>query len=158
MARPAITPVTAPTREDLRNLIHSTVDQAIAPLTAAMCVTAMAIPAPPSAANWLPPLNPNQPTHSIAAPAAAMPGLCGGWIWAGKPRRRPTMLATTKADVPALTCTTTPPAKSIIPSSWSHPPPHTQWQNGRSVSTPEAPNLGGSGSAGPRPGLSHMTV
>ena len=89
VARPAITPVTAPTREDLRNLIHSTVDQAIAPLTAAMCVTAIAIPAPPSAANWLPPLNPNQPTHSMAAPAAAMPGLCGGWIWFGKPRRPP---------------------------------------------------------------------
>ena len=37
-------------------------------VAAEMCVTVSAIAAPPSAASCEPPLKPNQPTHSIAAP------------------------------------------------------------------------------------------
>ena len=42
-----------------------------------MCVTAMAIPATPSAASWLPALKPNQPTHSIEAPTTVSTRLFG---------------------------------------------------------------------------------
>ena len=67
-ANPAIVPVTMPTKEALPylNFSHSAhVSEAVA---AEICVTVSAIAAPPSAASCEPPLNPNQPTHSIAAP------------------------------------------------------------------------------------------
>ena len=130
VARPAITPVTAPTSDGLPCFFHSMADQTMAALTAARCVTAIAMPAPPSAASWLPPLKPNQPTQSIAAPAAVIPGLWGGWIWSGKPCLEPNTAAATSAADPALKWTTKPPAKSMTPSSPSQPPPQTQWQMG----------------------------
>ena len=42
------------------------------------------MPAAPLAASALPPLKPNQPTHSMPAPAIVMPGLCGGCRSLGK--------------------------------------------------------------------------
>ena len=79
VARPAIRPVTAPTRLGLPNFRHSMQVQTMPAVAAEICVTTIAMPAPPSAANWLPPLNPNQPTQSMHAPMAVMPGLCGGF-------------------------------------------------------------------------------
>ncbi len=43
-------------------------------VAAEMCVTAIAMPAVPSAASADPALKPNQPTHSIAAPIMVRPG------------------------------------------------------------------------------------
>ena len=68
-ANPAIVPVTRPTREDFPYFIRSYNAQVNDADAAEMCVTVIAIAAPPSAANWDPPLKPNHPTHSIAAPS-----------------------------------------------------------------------------------------
>ena len=48
--------------------IHSLNIHASAAAAVASWVTAIAMPATPSAASSLPALNPNQPTHSMAAP------------------------------------------------------------------------------------------
>src|SRR5204862_5997373 len=83
------------------------------------------------AASALPPLKPNQPTHSIAAPTVVIAGYCGGEIRFGKPSRGPISHAATRADTPAVVCTTMPPAKSIVPNPASQPSlPHTQWATG----------------------------
>ena len=55
--------------------------------------------APPSADNCDPPLKPNQPTQSIAAPSITNPGLCGGVLLF---RRGPSKNATTNAASPAV--------------------------------------------------------
>jgi hypothetical protein len=68
-----------------------------------MCVTKIAIPARPSEANALPPLNPNQPTQSIPAPVTTIVMLCGGIAICGKPFRLPNTIAETYAATPALT-------------------------------------------------------
>ena len=104
--------------------------QVKAPAAAEMCVTVSAIAASPFAAKALPPLKPNQPTHSMAAPATVRVMLCGGCVWLGKPRRGPRTIAATTAAVPAVTWTTVPPAKSIRPMSPSQPPPQTQCATG----------------------------
>ena len=79
----------------------------------------------------LPPLNPNQPTHSIAAPIKEITTLCGGIGTLPYPRRRPRNRAQTSAETPELMCTTVPPAKSSAPRLCSQPPiPHTQWASG----------------------------
>ena len=88
-AKPAIQPVTAPTKEDLPNLTFSIMIQTIVAVAADMCVTKIAIPASPFAANALPPLKPNQPTHNIHAPIMVKPGLCGGCTEFGKPSLGP---------------------------------------------------------------------
>jgi len=99
-------------------------------VAAATWVTNSAMPALASAAKALPALKPNQPTHSMAVPAMVSPGLCAGRSCCGWPLRRPSMVATTNAETPAVVWTTKPPAKSITPSSASQPPPHTQWATG----------------------------
>ena len=80
VAKPATIPVTIPTRLGLPNFIHSIVNQTSDPVAAEMCVTNIAIPASPFAANALPALKPNHPTHSMEAPIIVMPGLCGGGV------------------------------------------------------------------------------
>src|SRR5512146_2965958 len=65
---PATMPVTMPSTLGLPNRSHSAVIQASAPVAAPRCVTRMAIAAELLAARALPPLKPNQPTHSIPAP------------------------------------------------------------------------------------------
>ena len=102
-------------------------------VAAEMCVTVSAIAAPPSAASCEPPLKPNQPTHSIAAPIITYPGLWGGFVlFLRDPRKN----ASTRAASPAVSCTTMPPAKSFtpippkIPPSLSIPPPQIQWTTG----------------------------
>ena len=78
-----------------------------------------------------PPLNPNQPVHSSAAPAMVSAGLCGSISVLGKPARRPSSAAATSAETPAVVWTTMPPAKSSTPSLVaSQPPPQIQWATG----------------------------
>ncbi len=72
VAKPATIPVAIPTTVGLPVLIHSTVIQVRAPTAALMWVTRMAIAAFESAATALPPLKPNHPTQSIAAPITTM--------------------------------------------------------------------------------------
>ena len=87
----------------------------------------------PSAANSEPALKPNQPNHSRAAPSITNGRLCGFIGSLAKPFRLPMMIASMKPAIPALMCTTVPPAKSIgvdshsaiLPPPQSAPPPHT---------------------------------
>jgi hypothetical protein len=46
---------------------------------------------------------------------------CGGIGVPGQPRRRPMTMTTASAAIPALMCTTVPPAKSSAPRLNSHP-------------------------------------
>src|SRR4051812_40759964 len=110
--RPATAPEQAPSTVGLPVLIHSMPDQARAPAAAEKCVAANALAATPSAAEALPALKPNQPTHSMAAPNAVYVRLCGGMGSRPKPIRLPINKAQINADTPELICTTVPPAKS----------------------------------------------
>src|SRR5688572_3774381 len=62
---PATMPVITPSRLGLPYLPHSITIQASAPADAPTCVTSTAVAALPLAARALPPLKPNQPTHSM---------------------------------------------------------------------------------------------
>ena len=115
VARPATIPVAIPTTVGLPVLTHSTVIQVKAPTAALICVTRIAIAALESAATALPPLKPNQPTQSIAAPMTTMGLLCGTNDPPGNPFLGPSIMAATKAPTPQVACTTNPPAKSITP-------------------------------------------
>ncbi len=97
---------------------------------AEMWVTRSAMAASPLAARALPPLKPYQPTHSMPAPIMVMPGLCGGWSSLGKPSRGPIMAAAIRAAIPAVACTTMPPAKSMTCRWASQPPPQIQCATG----------------------------
>ena len=75
--------------------------------------------------------------------------LCGRIGTLPKPIRLPTMRASTRPAIPALMCTTVPPAKSIgstvaapsvvpkiladrpVSLPESRPPPHTMWEIGK---------------------------
>ena len=72
VAKPATIPVAMPTMVGLPPLIHSIAIQVKAPVAALICVTSIAMPARPSAAQELPALNPNQPTQSMAAPVTTI--------------------------------------------------------------------------------------
>ena len=95
--------------------IHSLNIHARAAAAAASWVTAIAMPATPSAASSLPALNPNQPTQSIAAPTTVYPRLFGGIGVFGYPLRLPSAMHAASPATPALMWTTVPPAKSRIP-------------------------------------------
>ena len=75
-------------------------------------------------------MNPDQPTHSMLAPTSVYARLFGGIGVTGYPLRGPSTSAAASPAIPALTCTTVPPAKSRIPYPPSHPPPQTQWHTG----------------------------
>src|SRR5438132_562285 len=75
----------------------------------------MASAAVPLASSAEPALNPNQPTHSSDAPIKVMVSECGGMASRPNPTRLPTMTAPTSPAMPALMCTTVPPAKSMAP-------------------------------------------
>jgi hypothetical protein len=120
VASPATQPVTIPTEVCLPSRICSTLIQVSPAAAAARCVARIADAADASAASTLPPLKPKQPTRRMPAPAIVMPGLCGGARWCGKRLRGPTMIAATSA-IPAVVCTTMPPAKSILPCVASQP-------------------------------------
>ena len=118
-ASPAMVPVTNPTSDARPYFIFSQRAQVKEAVAAEIWVTVKAIAAPPSAASCEPPLKPNQPTHSIAAPIITIPGLWGGLLLS---RRGPNIAAINKAARPAVSCTTIPPAKSRTPVSPKMPP------------------------------------
>src|SRR5674476_787660 len=68
-------------------------------------------PAAPVASSAEPALKPNQPIHSRPVPIAVIIRLCGGIATLPKPLRGPSISAATSAAIPALICTTVPPAK-----------------------------------------------
>src|SRR5687768_9272482 len=106
---PATAPEQVPSTLGLPRRIHSIAAQARAPAAAEKCVAAKALEVTPSDASSLPALNPNQPTHNIAAPSVVYVRLCGGIGSLPKPRRLPITRAQTSADTPELMCTTAPP-------------------------------------------------
>ena len=123
---PAMAPEAMPSTLGLPWRIHSQDIHASAAAAVASWVTASAIPATPSAANSEPALNPNQPTHSMAAPTMVYARLFGSIGVTGYPRRGPRTSAAASPAMPALMWTTVPPAKSRMPYAPSQPPPHTQ--------------------------------
>ena len=76
--RPATAPEIAPSTVGLPLLIHSRNIQPSVAAAAAKWVLTKAALARPLAARALPALNPNQPTHSSAAPITLSTTLCGG--------------------------------------------------------------------------------
>src|ERR1051325_11481438 len=76
--RPATAPEHAPRMLGLPRWIHSIPAHATVPAAAARCVATKALTARAFEARALPPLNPNQPTHSNAAPVQVYVRLCGG--------------------------------------------------------------------------------
>src|SRR5262245_54775346 len=75
--RPATAPDAAPSIVGLPLLIHSATIHPKAAKDAAVCVAMNALDASPPAPRADPALNPNQPTHNIAAPITAKGRLCG---------------------------------------------------------------------------------
>src|SRR5215831_10027743 len=75
---PATAPEAAPSIVGLPLLIHSASIHPRAASDAAVCVAMNALEARLLAPRADPALNPNQPTHSIAAPITANGRLCGG--------------------------------------------------------------------------------
>src|SRR5436190_1168970 len=121
-------PEAMPTEVRLPRCHRSTEIQARPAAAAANWVARIAEAAEALAASALPPLKPNQPTHSMAAPTVVIAGFCGGEIRFGKPSRGPMSHAATRADTPAVVCTTMPPAKSIVPIPASQPGADEQLQ------------------------------
>src|SRR5690554_6724470 len=76
--KPPTAPDTIPSVVGLTCLIHSANIHARAAVALARWVTSMAKAAVPLAPRALPALNPNQPTHSMAAPVTVRLMLCGG--------------------------------------------------------------------------------
>src|SRR5437879_12638085 len=115
---------------------HSAALHPIAAAAVAKCVATKALVARLLAANALPALNPNQPTHSKHAPMKLSTRLCGGIGCLGYPVRFPRYSAQTSAETPEEMCTTVPPAKSSVgnfpPSdAFSTPPlPYTLCASG----------------------------
>src|SRR5215470_16851739 len=87
--RPATAPEIAPSALALPFLNHSAMLQPQAAAAAPRCVATNALDARPLAANALPALKPNQPTHKRHAPIKLSTRLCGGIGCFGKPTRFP---------------------------------------------------------------------
>jgi hypothetical protein len=77
--------------------------------------------AEPFASRAEPALKPNQPNHRSEAPIMVIGRLCGVIFSLPKPMRLPTMKAPTRPAMPALICTTVPPAKSSAPHCHRRP-------------------------------------
>src|SRR4051812_26636531 len=74
---PATAPEMPPRTLGLPAFIHSAMTHPSAAVAAAKCVATKALVARLEAARALPALNPNQPTHSKAAPIKLRTRLCG---------------------------------------------------------------------------------
>ncbi len=96
----------------------------------AMSVFTNACAATPLAASAEPPLKPNQPNHRRPVPRATKAMLCAMLRSPGPNLRAPTTHTEARAAIPALTCTTMPPAKSRAPQAARKPPPQSQCVNG----------------------------
>src|SRR5207302_3070897 len=129
--RPATAPEAMPSTLGFPLTVHSMNIQASAAAAVAICVTAIAIPARPSAATAEPALKPNHPTHSSDAPITVNTRLCGAMGSLLNPTRLPSASAQASAAIPELMCTTVPPAKSSTPAVAPQPPgSHIQWAIG----------------------------
>src|SRR5262245_359239 len=113
--RPATAPEAPPSRLGLPLKIFSANSQASAAAAVATKVLIIARAAVEPASRAEPTLKPNQPTHRRAAPIRVMVSECGGIASLPKPTRLPTNSAPTRPAMPALMCTTVPPAKSSAP-------------------------------------------
>lgn len=111
----ATEPVTAPTTLGFPNLRRSMTIQVRVAADAERWVASIVMPASAPDFIALPALKPNQPTHRKHPPTMTIHGACGGRTSRGNPSRGPIMAAMTRADIPAVTCTTIPPAKSMTP-------------------------------------------
>src|ERR1700761_1481658 len=98
---------------------HSSQDSA-APAVATMVLT-KASAVVPLASRLEPALKPNQPTQSSEAPIIVMVSECGAIRSLPYPVRFPMISAPTRPAIPALMCTTVPPAKSRAPAPASQP-------------------------------------
>ena len=119
--KPAIAPDAAPNMDGRPLMAHSVKTHAIIAPTVAIKVLNIARAATSFAASEEPALKPNQPTHNNAAPVIVMGRLWGCIASLPYPKRLPTTNAPTNAAIPALMCTTVPPAKSNAPFSASKP-------------------------------------
>src|SRR5471032_2736916 len=138
--RPATAPEITPSTDGLPRVIHSANIQARAAAAVANCVTAIAMPALPLAADAEPALKPNQPTHSNEAPITVSVRLCGAMASLPKPSRLPSISAVARPAIPALICTTVPPAKSSTPLAASQPDgSHTQCAIGQYTTNSQMP-------------------
>src|SRR5215831_10760690 len=100
--RPATAPDAMPSTLGLPLTIHSANIQPSAAAAVAICVTAIAMPARPSAATAEPALNPNQPTHRSDAPTSVSTRLCGGIASLPYPTRLPSTRQAARPAIPAL--------------------------------------------------------
>src|SRR6202161_28688 len=96
-----------------------------------MCVAAKAMPARPSAATAEPALKPNQPTHSSEAPITVSVRLYGAIDSLPSPWRLPSISAVASPAMPALMCTTVPPAKSSCVAASQPDGSHIQCATGQ---------------------------
>mmetsp|Transcript_6237 Transcript_6237/g.22513 ORF Transcript_6237/g.22513 Transcript_6237/m.22513 type:complete len:234 (-) Transcript_6237:387-1088(-) len=129
-ARPAMDAVHVPSTDTLPFSMTSSAVQTMAATDAESCVAKHANAAPALAAPAEPPLKPNQPTHNMAVPRNVNTKLPWCILFS---LRSPRYMAATKAPIPAVMCTTIPPAKSSTPISAKKPPapPHTMWHAGK---------------------------
>src|SRR4051812_14937404 len=111
--KPPTAPEQKPSTVGLPRVIHSAAGHATQATAAAIVVVTKALAAIVSAATALPALKPYQPTHSMPVPIMVSTRLCGAKLSLPKPRRLPTIDASTIADHPEDMCTTVPPAKSM---------------------------------------------
>ena len=114
VAKPAIEAVHVPKTDALPNSLMSHNVHVTAAVAAAICVAMHANAPLAPADNAEPPLNPNQPTHNIAVPknvSTKFPTVISISFLL------PTLIAATNAPIPAVMCTTMPPAKSKTPKS-----------------------------------------
>src|SRR5688572_32903033 len=110
-------PESAPSSDGLPLIAHSANIHDTAAAAVATKVFIMASAAPPLASRLEPALKPNQPTQSRQAPMNVIIRECGGIRSLPCPTRLPTSNAPTSPAMPALICTTVPPANSIAPQT-----------------------------------------
>ena len=127
--RPTTIAVAAPTAVGFlaRPMSKSIQTTSVAAGSSIVVVNARA--ANPLAAKALPALKPNHPNHRNPA-ARSVNGCYAARVRLTDSRAAVHDFAATRAAMPALTCTTVPPAKSRAPIWESQPPPHTQWAIG----------------------------
>ena len=119
--KPATAPDSAPSIDTLPRATNSIKAHASTAAAVATKVFMKASAATPLASRLDPTLKPNQPTHSSDAPIMVITRLCGGIASLPKPTRLPSTIAATRPAIPALMCTTVPPAKSSAPLAHSQP-------------------------------------
>src|SRR5580658_7768057 len=136
---PATAPEAMPSTLGLPLVTHSVNIQASAATAVAMCVTAKAMPARPSEATAEPALKPNQPTHSSDAPTTVRVRLYGAIDSLPSPWRLPSISALARPAIPALMCTTVPPAKSSCVLASQPEGSHIQCATGQYTSSSQSP-------------------